>query len=95
MSITLAEHLDHFSHRFLQEVLDDATASYWLKRAQAFEDAKPDPIRDYCGRATREELRERWKRCHEVAKACRARAQLTVFRDGIEPEVTEALREVA
>jgi hypothetical protein len=94
LSLGFAEHLEHFSRRFVQEVIDDATAAYYLKRAQAFEDAKPKPG-DFHGQATVEELREQWLRLDQIATACRARAGVSLFRGRIEPEVDQALRGVA
>ena len=38
MKITdLAEHLEHFRMRVFQDALNEATAAYWLKRAEQFD----------------------------------------------------------
>ena len=46
---------------------------FWRRRAAAFEWAKPRPD-DFHGQATREDLSAAWRRCHDVAEACRLRA---------------------
>ena len=94
MRYGLAEHLEHFSRRFLQDVIDDATAAHYLKRARAFEDAKPRP-EDFHGQATNAELRDQWHRCHAIAAACRARAEVSLLRGRVSAEVEQVLREVA
>ena len=94
--LNLAEHLEHFRLRVLQDALTEATAAYWKRRAQAFEDAAPRPG-DFNGRASRAELQEAYDRCHETALACRNHAELlrTLRPEPISPEVWAAIPEVA
>ena len=33
--------VEHFVHRLLQDAVDSATAGYWLRRAQDFDDCNP------------------------------------------------------
>jgi hypothetical protein len=66
---------DHFRARILQDALSEATAQYWLRRAQQFEDAAPREG-DYHGNASREELLDAWERCKATELACRGQAQL-------------------
>jgi hypothetical protein len=93
VTLGFAEHLEHFSRRFVQEVIEDATAAYYL-RAQAFEAAKPKPD-DYHGDATREDLRAQWQRLDELATACRARAQISPLPGRTDPDLDHVLGEVA
>jgi hypothetical protein len=69
----LAEYVDNFRRRVLQDALNEATASYWLRRAEDFERAKPRREK-YRGQATDDDLRTAWQRCDQAAQACRARA---------------------
>lgn len=89
----LVEHVEHFQHRVLQDALNDAMASYWNRRADAFLAARPRPG-DFTGNATRDDLREQWHRLTETANACRARARVSLLVD-LAPEVRDVLREVA
>jgi hypothetical protein len=86
----------HLAARVLQDALTEATAEYWLQRAERFEAAAPR-LDEYHGTATRDELNEAWTRCHATALACRNRAQL--LRDErseeISDEVASVLEEVA
>jgi hypothetical protein len=68
-------YLEHFAARVLTDALNEATASYWRRRAQAFRDAMPRPG-DYPGKATPQELAELSRRCLETAQACEYRADL-------------------
>ena len=87
----LANYLDHFRSRVLQDALTDATAAYWLRRAQAFDEAAPRPGDD-TGGATPAELDERRQRCEATARACRAHAGLL---RGLTPErVSDDVRRV-
>lgn len=93
----LAGHIEHFRGRVLQDALQEATAVYWERRAQTFEDAAPRPA-DFNGRATRAELAERAASCLGAARACRAHAGLLRGGRAHEPisaEVRAALAEVA
>lgn len=90
----LTEYVAHFRERVLQDALNEATASYWTRRAETFEAARHRPGIDYPGRATLDELRARWCALTETAQACRARAQVSPL-DLIEPAVVDVLGEVA
>ena len=65
--------LEQFAKRVILDALCDASRAWWLKRAEDFERARPVPG-EYAGRATREELRQRWRELTEIADACRAKA---------------------
>jgi hypothetical protein len=88
--------LDHFRARVLQDALTEATAQYWLRRAQQFEAAAPKPD-DYRGQATDEQLTNAWVQCITAAVACRRHAELIRgdFREPISDEVWDVLGEVA
>jgi hypothetical protein len=68
-------YLEHFTARVLTDALNEATADYWRRRAQAFRAAAPKP-RDLPGKTTLQELAEAGRRCLETAKACEHRADL-------------------
>lgn len=88
--------IEHFRARLLQDALTQATADYWERRAQQFEDAAPRKG-DYHGNASRDDLLDAWERCRATALACRRHAQL--LRDSapeeIGPEVWSVLEAVA
>lgn len=73
----LVTHLDHFQRRVIQDAFSDAAASTWLRRARAFEAARPRPG-DYPGKATPDDLRAADARCREAAEACRVKARNAV-----------------
>jgi hypothetical protein len=77
--------IDHFQARVLQDCLTEATAMYWLGRAQQFEDAAPRKG-DYHGNASRDDLLDRWERCKATAAACRVHARLLL--DGIPEDIS-------
>jgi hypothetical protein len=88
--------IDHFRARILQDALTEATAGYWERRAQQFEDAAPR-LGEFHGNATRDELNQRWLDCMATAQACRSHAQL-IRNESPEPiseEVLDVLGEVA
>ena len=84
--LDLADHAEHFTARFWQDCLTEATAAYWRRRAQVFAAAAPRPG-DFNGSASEEELAERAERCLEVARACRQHAELL---RGLRPEPISA-----
>jgi hypothetical protein len=88
--------LDHFRARVLQDALTEATAQYWLHRAEQFEAAAPRPS-DYHGDASQEQLTEAWVRCKTTAVACRRCAELITQNkpEPISDEVWAVLGEVA
>jgi hypothetical protein len=76
--------IDHFRARVLQDALAEATAEYWERRAQQFEDAIPRPS-EYHGNATQDQLTAAIVRCANTvaasadtpsccAKVCRSRS---------------------
>lgn len=71
----MAGRLLHFRARVLADCLSEATADYWRRRADQFEDAAPKDG-DFHGTATPEALAEARERCLATAAACRARASL-------------------
>jgi len=79
-------YVDQFRARVVQDALSEATADYWLRRAETFEAARHRPGVDYAGNATLDVLRARWVELTEVALACRNRASVAYFPVDIEPE---------
>lgn len=65
--------VDHFTTRLLQEVITEAEAQFWDRRAETFEWARPRPG-DYLGKSTETDRKRRDTRLREQAEACRARA---------------------
>jgi hypothetical protein len=86
--------LDHFRARILQDALTEATAQYWLHRAQQFDDAAPRPG-DYQGNATPLERQHQAIRSRQTADNCRRHARLiTETADGtIAEDIWAAVRE--
>ena len=86
----------HLTARVLQDALTEATADYWERRAQQFEDAAPR-LDEFHGNATRDELNEAWTRCHATAQACLSHADLIrgEYPEEISDEVASVLEEVA
>ncbi len=74
----LAENVEHFRHRVLQDALSEATAAYWRRRAQILRWAQPRPG-EYAGHSTPEQLRDRWQRLEEQAVACENRARVAMY----------------
>lgn len=93
LASTLPGRIDRFAHDALLEVMLDGERRWWLKRAEDFERAKPREG-DFHGNATREDLRAAWRRCDELARACRARAHVSPVED-IREDVAALLREVS
>ena len=90
--LTDAARLAHFNARVLADCLAEATATFWERRAKAFENAAPRPG-DYVGRATAAELSAARVRCLDAAAACRARASLEGPGLPVPPIVVAALSE--
>lgn len=74
----LADHVEHFRRRVLQDALNEATAAYWHRRAAAFDAARPRPG-DFHGRATRAQLAAADTRLAAQAAACRRAAALALL----------------
>lgn len=93
---TFVPDLDHFRARVLQDALTEATAAYWIRRAEAFEAAAPRPG-DWHGFAQADDLVDQAVRCRQIAENCRHHAQL--IRESapelISAAVLAALEEVA
>ncbi len=81
--------LDYFAARLIQDALNEATATYWKRRAQALRNARPRPG-DFLGSTTPEELRRRWLDLTEAACACDARAAVSLANHGIDEDVRRA-----
>lgn len=91
--LKIPERVDRFLHDALTEVFLSAERAWWLRRAEDFERAKPR-LGDNFGRLTREEVRAQWHRLDELARACRARAQVSPV-DDIREDVRNVLREAS
>jgi hypothetical protein len=86
----------HLAARVLQDALTEATAAYWLQRAEQFEASAPQPG-DHHGNASPEQLTDSWVRCMTTAAACRRHAELITQGqpEEVSDEVTAVLGEVA
>jgi hypothetical protein len=82
--------LDPFTWGVLTDAYNTGHRLWWLKRARDFENAKPLPG-EYHGNATPVELSARWRWCDEIARACRAKAEMV----GADEEIAAILREVS
>lgn len=82
--------LDPFTWGVLADAWNVGRRLWWLKRARDFENAKPLPG-EYHGNATREQLSARWRFCDDVARACRAKAEMV----GVDEDLEAVLRSVA
>jgi hypothetical protein len=83
---------EHFRTRVVQDVLAEALAVYWDRRAAALEAALPRPD-DFVGRSTAEERRERTQRLQEAIAACRLHARLVCDGRPYAADVTAVLQE--
>jgi benzoyl-CoA reductase/2-hydroxyglutaryl-CoA dehydratase subunit BcrC/BadD/HgdB len=93
---TLHIDIEHFKARLLQDALTEATAQYWIHRANQFQQAAPR-LNEYHGQASDEQLRDAWLDCMATAEACRRHAKLTrpESPEPISTEVTTVMAEVA
>lgn len=94
-AIDLAEYVEHFRARVIQDAINTATSSYWLRRAETFENARHRPGIDYAGNATTDRLRTKWYELTEIAQGCRNRATVSLLQTDIDPAVIETLSEAA
>lgn len=86
---------DHFRARLLQDALTEATAQYWLRRADQLAAGAPRPD-DFHGQATPEELADRAQRAKAAAEACRRHARLLRMEpEPINQDMLDVLQEVA
>jgi hypothetical protein len=67
--------VDHFRLRVVQDVLNEASALYWKRRADALERALPRHG-DFHGQATPDDLEERRRALRDEILACRRHANL-------------------
>lgn len=93
MTDDLTAYVEHFRARVLQDALNEATASYWLRRAEQFEQAKPR-LGEHFGNRTADDLRAKWRELDEIVRACRNRATVSLWQD-LDEETQQILREVA
>ncbi len=91
--LDLAEYVDNFRRRVLADAIQEASAIYWERRAEAFEAARPTP-NEFHGNETREELRGRWLRLTEIAAACHAKARVSLRAEELSAEVDPVLEEL-
>jgi hypothetical protein len=90
----LTKHLEHFRARVVQDALNEASAAYWLRRADAYEQAsRPRPAEWIGFHTTPAERAARRQRLQETAAACRARAHVALIDGRIEEDVWAALTE--
>lgn len=82
--------IGHFRARVLQDALAEATATYWLHRAAALEDARPRGT-DRPGRATPDQLAAADARLAQAAALCRHRAGIARYQTATSEEVSQAL----
>lgn len=75
---TFGDYLTRFAERAVLDALSEATATYWQRRAETFEWARPRPD-DYAGQASEADLAARDQRLAEAAQACRRRARVEVI----------------
>lgn len=83
--------LDPFSRGVLFDAYTAGRARWWLNRAEDFERAKPVPG-EYVGNASREQLSVRWQWCDQVARACRAKAEVLTVGDEFDQLLTDCVR---
>ena len=87
------DNLSFFQHRVVQDALTEAMRTYWIRRAEAFEKARPMPT-EFHGAATKEQLQAKWHELTGIAAVCRLRAYVSPMA-GISPEVEAIFEEVA
>jgi hypothetical protein len=88
--------VEYFAARLLQDCLTEATAAYWMRRAEQFDHAIPRRT-DFYGRAAAADVAAQIERCRGAALACRQHAQLIMANrpEPISAEVWDALGEVS
>lgn len=95
-STALHKHLEHFRARVLQDALNEASADYWLRRAEQYEDAaRPRPEAWVGFDTTPAERAERRQRMQDTAAAFRAKAAVCLLQDTSTGEVRAALAEMS
>lgn len=79
-SLDLAEYVEHFRARVLQDALTEALRSTWLRRADAFEAAIHQPG-DFPGQCSVGQIEANNRRLAQKAQACRNHASVCIFQD--------------
>lgn len=78
-------YLQNFRRRVIQDAFNEATASYWRRRAATFEWARPRPPSNqrggWPGRASATDLRAQDQRLEQIAQACRNMAAVAPWSD--------------
>ena len=92
-SAALRAHADRFRAQLVTDLMAEATAGYWNRRAEDLLAARPRQG-DFRGRSTDAELRAQWDQLTAIAQACRARAQVSMVEE-LPEDVVAMLREVA
>jgi len=88
----VSEYVTRFRARVLQDALNEATAAYWLRRAEAFENARTRPGSPPEDGSTPGAVDDR--RRAATAQACRNKATfLRMYPSEVEPIVWAALAE--
>lgn len=90
----LSAYVEHFRARVLQDALNEATSSYWLRRADQFTAAMPRPG-EFNGQRTGDQLNEKVVELTAIVQACRVRASVSLLQTDIGPEVAAALQEAS
>jgi hypothetical protein len=92
----LADHLAHFQARVVQDALNEASAAYWLRRADAYEAAAHPRPADWLGfHTSTAERAARRQRMHDTAAAFRAKAAVCLLQDTPTADVWAALPDAA
>jgi hypothetical protein len=77
--LTADEYVENFQLRVLQDAWEEATASYWDRRAAMFDDALPRPG-DHVGQTSPGRIEARRLQVAAIALACRERAAIARMR---------------
>ena len=67
---SVVTYAEHFAWRVLQDALNEATAMYWRRRAEALRAARHNPSSDYLPPERLSAARTRWRELTEAARAC-------------------------
>ncbi len=79
------QYVENFRQRVVQDALAEAEGIYWIRRAGAFEAARPK-AGDFRGKPTAADLRPRDVRLAAIAQACRRKAKVMMMADAEENE---------
>lgn len=86
----MSEYFEHFAARCVQDAINSGLRATWLRRRDAFLAARPRPG-EFHGAKTPAQLRSRWMELTEVARACEARAEVSLQHEGIDADVWEVV----